>query len=294
MSIRQPCARNFYVGECSEKQIERYLEGFQVPDEPSEVVGGIVPHAGWVFSGAVAAKVFKCIKEKSSQASGKLEQKSDPDTFILFGAVHRFGVRRNSVHAHGYWYTPLGEVEVDDDVAASLLSSLKRELVESPDAHLGEHSLEVQLPFIKYFFPQARIVPVAIVPEKESASTGQKIGEFAAECGKEIVVVGTTDLTHYGDNYGFTPQGYGPNALEWMRENDSRIIDLALNMRADDIVQEAMRNHNACGSGAMAATVSAAKAMGAEKGILIEYTTSHDVSKEGSFYMGVGYAGIVF
>jgi len=283
MSIRQPRALNFYASECRKQEIERYLDGFQVPAEPSKIVAGVVPHAGWGFSGAVAAKVFKCIKERSS-----------PATFILLGAIHRWGIRKNSVYANGSWLTPLGEVEVDSNIAADLLDSLQTLLAEDPRAHSEEHSIEVQTPFIKYFFPQAMLVPIAIVPNSKSALTGQKIGKFVAENKKEIVVIGTTDLTHYGDNYGFTPQGYGPNALKWMRKNDSRIIDLALDMKADSIVQEAMSNHNACGSGAMAATVSAAKAMGAEKGILIDYTTSHDVSRESNFYMGVGYAGIVF
>jgi len=112
--------------------------------------------------------------------------------------------------------------------------------------------------------------------------------------GKIIVVVGTTDLTHYGDPYGFTPFGYGPEAKKKMKENDARIIELALRMKAADIRKEAQKSHNACGSGALAATVAAAKAMGAEKGQLIEYTTSHDVMAEGEFDMAVGYAGIVF
>ena len=79
-----------------------------------------------------------------------------------------------------------------------------------------------------------------------------------------------------------------------MRENDRRMIELALSMKAGNILKEAERNRNACGPGALAATVAAASAMGAEKGRLIEYTTSYDVMPEGEFQMGVGYAGIVF
>jgi len=279
---RQPYARQFYPGDCR-IQIEHFLEGYRVPKEPAKAVGGIVPHAGWVFSGAVAAKVFKCISVKAN-----------PDTFILLGAVHTWGPRGNSIYSRGSWKTPLGDVEIDEEVAEALLESLPGEVIEDPHAHEGEHSLEVQVPFIKYLCPEAMIVPIAMPPDERTHITGRRIGEAARGMGKKIVVVGTTDLTHYGDSYGFTPYGYGEEAKKQMKESDARIIELALRMRSDDIRKEAERSHNACGSGALAATVAAAEAMGAERGYLLEYTTSHDVMPQGDFEMAVGYAGIVF
>jgi hypothetical protein len=282
-SIRQPAALGFYASECRAERIEEYIRGFEVGAVPSKIVAGIVPHAGWIFSGAVAAKVFKCFREKRN-----------PATFILLGAIHRWGVLKNSVDAHGSWATPLGNVDVDEQVALTLISSPDIHLVEDPRAHIDEHSLEVQLPYIKYFFPEAKIVPIAVVSDNKSALFGQKIGEIAAQIDKEIVVIGTTDLTHYGDAYGFAPHGYGLEALKWLKENDARMIDLALRMKAEEIVEEAAKHSNACGSGALAAAVSAARAMGVKKGLLVDYTTSFDVSREKKFFMGVGYAGIVF
>ncbi len=280
--VRQPYARNFYPGDCR-TQIEQFLKGYKPPEEPARAVAGIVPHAGWVFSGAVAAKVFKCISVKTK-----------PDTFILLGAVHTGRPRGNSIYSRGAWTTPLGDVKIDEEVAAALIKALAGDVIEDPYAHEGEHSLEVQVPFIKFLCPEAKIVPIAIPPDENAHITGRKLGEAVSGMGKKIVVVGTTDLTHYGDPYGFTPFGYGPEAKKKMQESDARIIELALRMRAVDIRKEAQKSHNACGSGAMAATVAAAKAMGAEKGYLLEYTTSHDVMAEGEFDMAVGYAGIVF
>jgi hypothetical protein len=282
LMVRQPYARNFYPGDCR-TQIEQFLKGYKPPEEPVRVVAGIVPHAGWVFSGAVAAKVFKCISLKTR-----------PDTFILLGAVHTWRPRGNSVYSRGAWTTPLGDVKIDEEVAAALTKALAGDVIEDPEAHAGEHSLEVQVPLIKFLCPEAKIVPIAMPPDENAHITGRKLGEAASGMGKIIVVVGTTDLTHYGDPYGFTPFGYGPEAKKKMKENDARIIELALRMKAADIRKEAQKSHNACGSGALAATVAAAKAMGAEKGQLIEYTTSHDVMAEGEFDMAVGYAGIVF
>ncbi len=282
LMTRQPYARHFYSGDCS-AQIERFLKDYKAPKEPAKAVAGIVPHAGWVFSGAVAAKVFKCISVKTV-----------PDTFILLGAVHTWKPQGNSIYAHGSWSTPLGDVKIDEEVAETLLDLLSGDVIEDPEAHEGEHAIEVQLPFIKYLCPEAKIVPVAIPPDENAHITGKKIGEAVSGMGKKIVVVGTTDLTHYGDSYGFTPYGYGEEAKKRMKENDSRIIELALRMRSSELRKEAQKSHNACGSGAFAATVAAAKAMGAEKGYLLEYTTSHDVMPEGEFEMAVGYAGILF
>jgi len=282
MSARKPCARQFYPGDCR-SQIEEFLKGYEIPEEPVRAVAGIVPHAGWIFSGAVAAKVFKCLSTASA-----------PDTFVMLGAVHTWRPRGNSLYARGSWETPLGEVKIDEEVAAQLLHLLSEDIIEDPLAHEGEHSIEVQLPFIKYLRPDAKIVPVAMPPHENSHMTGKKIGEALSVIGKRIVIVGTTDLTHYGDAYGFTPYGYGNEAKKLMVENDRRMIELALSLKSRDILKEAERNRNACGPGALAATVSAARAMGAKKGHLVEYTTSYDVMPEGEFQMAVGYAGIVF
>lgn len=282
MSVRQPCARHFYSGDCR-AQIEKFLKGYEIPKELPSVVAGIVPHAGWVYSGAVAARVFKCISVRNN-----------PATFILLGAAHTWKVQGNSIDAHGSWATSLGNVKIDDEVADILLDSLKDQIIEDPQAHYGEHSLEVQLPFIKYFFPDAKIVPITIIPDDKANKIGAKIGEIVLQSNKKMFVLGTTDLTHYGDNYGFTPFGYGFEAKEKMKQNDLRIIELAVQMKSAEIVKEAIKNHNACGSGAFAATVSAAKSIGANKGYLLEYTTSYDVMPEEEFHMAVGYAGIVF
>ncbi len=281
MLARKPCARQFYPGDCA-AQIDDFLREYVVPKEPEKAVAGIVPHAGWIYSGSIAAKVFKCISVRSA-----------PDAFILLGAVHTWRPRRISVYAHGSWETPLGEVKIDEVVAGRLLDLLGDDIAEDPEAHDGEHSIEVQVPFIKHLCPEARIVPVAVPPD-DTHIIGKKIGEAVSKMGKKIVVVGTTDLTHYGDAYGFTPYGYGNEARKRMKENDFRIIELAVNMRSAEIGEEAERNRNACGSGALAATVSAAEVMGARKGHLIQYTTSYDVMREDEFVMAVGYAGIIF
>lgn len=284
MPTRQPVAPNFYSGDVR-AQMQLYGKAFTLSvGLPSHIVAGIVPHAGWFFSGATAAKVFLSIKARQT-----------PPTFILFGAVHVHGVSLNSVYPEGAWNTPLGEVLVDSAIAKGLLKELGPELLEDNSrAHAYEHSLEVQTPMIRHLFPEARIVPIAVPPGPDAALLGERVGNFIREHRTDAVVIGSTDLTHYGDNYGFAPKGGGPEAHDWMLKNDARIIDMAIALQADRIVPEATRNQNACGPGAMAAAVAAAKSLGAARGHLLEHTTSYDVYPQGKFDMAVGYAGIVF
>jgi hypothetical protein len=281
MTTRKPAAPHFYAGDCA-RATERFLQGYSPPEQPARIVAGIVPHAGWVYSGAVAAKVFETIR-----------QKTNPETFIFFGAVHQWP-GESAVYARGAWATPLGEIAVDSDLASKILDGSADLASENPAAHNGEHAIEVELPFVKYLFPEAKIVPISVSPDENAPAFGKRVGEILAGLGRTIVIIGSTDLTHYGNVYQFTPAGYGSAARRWQRENDARILKLAEQMKASEIVPEARSHHNACGPGALAATVAAAAVLGSRRGYLVEYTTSFDVAPEPEFRMAVGYAGILY
>ncbi len=281
MPVRAAYASQFYSGDCA-RSIGKFIAGFSVPSEPATPVAGVVPHAGWMYSGAVAAKVFESIRRRKN-----------PETFVIFGAVHRWaGI--NGIYARGGWQTPLGVMEVDEDLAARILDAAHEWIDDDPKVHQGEHSIEVELPFLKHLFPKAKFVPVAVNPDSRALEVGRRVGEILKEYERTAVVIGSTDLTHYGDAYSFTPAGYGSGAHRWMQQNDARILQLAEEMRAPEILEEARSHRNACGAGALAATVEAARALGAQRGHLVEYTTSYDVVPEGSFRMAVGYGGLLF
>jgi AmmeMemoRadiSam system protein B len=109
--------------------------------------------------------------------------------------------------------------------------------------------------------------------------------------GRKTVVLGSTDLTHYGYNYAFTPKGSGPEAVQWVKnENDKRIVDLMVRMDEEGVISDAAKNHNACCAGAAASAIVAAKVLGARSAEALIYSTSYDVRPDSSF---VGYAGIV-
>lgn len=287
LPVRPPAvAGQFYPGDRTSciRMIEQCLPTEPSRDLPEKIVAGLVPHAGWVFSGAIAARVFAAIHTQGM-----------PETIVLLSAMHRWGASRPAVYPRGRWATPLGEAEVDEELATAVLKAGAGLLVNSPEAHSSEHSGEVHVPFIQYLFPKAKILPILVPPTEDAVQVGAVIGQTASAAQRPIAIVGTTDLTHYGRMYyGFAPAGTGERALEWVRANDERVINLILAMQAEEIIAETATHHNACGGGAVTGTVAAARTLGAEKGYLLEYTTSHDVMPRGPATDFVGYAAIVF
>ena len=272
--------------------VDEALSGFDPPSLPREpLVGAIAPHAGWRYSGRLAARVIATIGRVAS-----------PKTILCFGAVHVPGVWNSAVFAKGAFSTPLGPVEVDRELA-SAISEAARGVVEiDPEPHLGEHSIEVLVPFIAALLPSARIVPILVPPSAKTVELG--VACALAAGGSDVTAIASTDLTHYGlEAYGFAPAGEGEDALRWAKdENDRRFIDLCLKLDAESVVTEARERRNACGPGAVAALLAYARERGAKKGVLLGHSTSFEeetrlTGRSASAMepdLFVGYAGIVF
>jgi AmmeMemoRadiSam system protein B len=244
-----------------------------------ERVGGIVPHAGWYYSGKIACRVVKCLKNGLK-----------PDTIIVFGR-HLHPAGKNYIMKEGQWSTPLGILEIDKDLGGRLVEEFPF-TIETADRYEQDNTIEVQLPFIKYFFPEVKILPIGVPPAVASLRIGERVIEISQSMGRRVMVLGSTDLTHYGYNYGYVPKGVGKAAVEWVKgDNDKRLIDLILRMDAEGVIHESLKNHNACCSGAVAAAIAAAKKLGASGGDELLYATSYDVRPDSSF---VGYVGVVF
>lgn len=286
MSVRFPSvAGMFYPAreKACREQVEKCLAGVPPIEQEGLVRGGIVPHAGWSYSGPTAGRVFAA-----------LSAQDPPETIVLFGAVHRWGVRGASMYGSGSWRTPLGDLSIDVELAQEVLRSGGGAILDSPDAHAGEHSIEVQLPFIAHLFPGTRILPIAVPPSPDAHKLGAQVASAARTLGRRTLAIGTSDLTHYGPRYGLAPVGAGDQALEWVKKNDARLLDLTVQMRAAEVVEEAREHQNACGAGAIAASIAHAAELGATRGIVLDYTTSHDVMPVGRPTDMVGYAAIVF
>lgn len=245
---------------------------------------GVVPHAGWVFSGTTAASTFLAFARASPP----------PRTFILLGAVHVPGVRHPSLYAdhEAAWWTPLGNVGLDLEVTGLLLAADAAVGVVQPEAHEGEHSIEVQVPFVRLLFPEARIVPIAVPPTSSALRLGEALGAVLRQR-PDVVVVASTDLTHYGPRYGFLPHGRGAAGRRWVRDtNDAEMLEAMTDLRAADVLTLSGLHHNACGPGALAAALQAARSCGAERGQCLAYTTSADARPDLGGEDFVGYASL--
>ena len=248
--------------------------------------GGLVPHAGWIYSGPVAATVFKLLAMWCS-----------PTVVVLFGGVHRYRGKHSAMFGQGRWQTPLGPVQIDARLAERIRGHTNL-IVEDSYAHEEEHSIEVQLPFIKHLFPSANIVPIMVPNAKSASEVGQAVARTLQANRYNALIVGTTDLTHYGPHYGFVSKGVGTEANAWAKNvNDQRFVELACRMRCEELVAEASMHKNACSSGAAAATIAATLALGATRGVLLAHTSSSEVTAGRMMEQAtdsVGYAGIVF
>jgi hypothetical protein len=191
----------------------------------------------------------------------------------------------------GSWSTPLGNLEIDNELAESLVAEFPF-TVETTSHYQQDNTIELQLPFIKYFFPNVKILPIGVPPSVASIEIGEWLAEKSERMGRRPLILGSTDLTHYGDNYGYAPKGVGEEAVNWVKnENDRRVVDLMVEMDAQGVIEESMKNYNACCSGAAGAAIASVKKLGAKKGEKLIYRTSYDMRPNSSF---VGYVGIIF
>jgi AmmeMemoRadiSam system protein B len=265
------------------REVAEYLGSVEPADVQSPILGGVVPHAGWAFSGATAAYVYSALNAQCA-----------PETIVLFGAVHSWGVPTASMYGRGRWRSPLGYLDIDEELAEAVLRQGAGLVADQPAAHDNEHSIEVQLPFIKYAFPDAHILPIAVPPLRIAPEVGRVVAQAAHKLGRKSPALASSDLTHYGPRYGFAPAGIGEQALEWTKANDKRLLDHVVAMRSSEIIEEASVHHNACGAGAIAAAMAYAAKLGATRGVLLHQTTSYDVMPTGRPSDMVGYAAVIF
>jgi MEMO1 family protein len=255
-------------------EIEQFVAGVAPLAPGTKIFGGIVPHAGWYFSGKAAARVF-FLAANATQ----------PQVVAVFGG-HLGGNSPPLLVTDEAWKTPLGNLAL----ATEFYEPLKKRLTLGEE-YPGDNTIEVQLPMVKYFFPNARVLAVRAPQSPKAMELGEAVVAVAQELKISLLVIGSTDLTHYGPNYGWAPKGLGPEAVKWVKEvNDKRFIQETLKLNEAGMLQAAREDQSACSPGGAAAAVAAAKKLGAKKAILADYYTSYDIIPADSF---VGYAGIL-
>ena len=277
--VREPAvAGQFYAGtkEALLKQIEEcFTTGFgpgQLPEVneegPRRILGLVSPHAGYMYSGGAAAKGFFALAEDGR-----------PEVFVIIGPSHRVDTRVALDPSDGWW-TPLGVAKVEKEFLQTL-ANLTDVVEFEGHAHLYEHSLEVQVPFLQFVYGEdVRIAPICM--GDQSLETARALGEALAkairESEKDTVVIASTDFTHYEPKRS-------------AETKDRKAIDAILALDPEELYRVRRELHlTMCGPGPTAAMLYCAKALGASEADLLSYYTSGDVI--GEFLDVVGYASI--
>jgi AmmeMemoRadiSam system protein B len=240
--------------------------------------GLIGPHAGWAFSGDAAGRTYPWLAASHSEA----------ELVVMFGS-HRGPRGPNTVFRQQGWDTPLGPLETPESLADRVAEDLGLGEEPAAPAH-PDNAVELHLPFVRFFFPHAEMLMLAVAAGESALEIGARVGALVKD--RDAVFVGSTDLTHYGPNYGFEPVGRGEAAVDWVRTiNDRGFIDAVLAGDAAHVVHHGTAHQSACCSGAVAAAMEAVRAyQGETDPRLVDHYLSYDVRPDASF---VGYAGLV-
>lgn len=278
-------AGSWYPARASDcaREIRRFLAGAETPQEAGAAprFGGIVPHAGWAYSGALACRVIARLRRSADPA---------PEAIVLFGG-HLPPSAPNVMMPSGAWETPFGEIAVAEELAREIAARFPFRL-ERPERAAPDNTIELQLPFLKHFYPEARLLAIAVPPTEATLALAAEVVAVARRRGIALQVLGSTDLTHYGPNYGRLDHGRGAEALAWVTgENDRRILEAMVALDPRRVIAEALAHENACCPGAAAAAIEAGLRLGARNAEIVGYTTSHERHPGDSF---VGYGGVLF
>jgi AmmeMemoRadiSam system protein B len=274
MKTRRPAVSGmFYAGTAGElkEQIEwcykHELGPGTIPRVNSrglrEIVAIVVPHAGYYYSGPVAAHAYK-----------ELAEDGIFDTAVILGPNHTGYGYPVSLWAGGGWSTPLGEVEVNKKLAQRLLGDV---IKADETAHIHEHSIEVQLPWLQYLYGKVKIVPITMLAQ--DIETARIVGKSIGQAGDNLIVIASSDFTHYE-----------PHSVAM--EKDSSVIEAIIALDEEELYERCERlGCTMCGYGPVAAAIVASKEMKGKKASLLKYATSGDTS--GDFSRVVGYGSIV-
>jgi AmmeMemoRadiSam system protein B len=245
-----------------------------------KIKGVIVPHAGYIYSGAIAAHSYNFLAKNGFA-----------NNFIIIGPNHTGAGSGVSVMTEGSWLTPLGKVPINEKLSKILCKGI---IDKDDNAHKYEHSIEVQLPFLQFTSEDKIFDFVPICMAMQDFDTATEIGKIVADAIKtikeKIVIVASTDFTHAGFNYMSMPPE-GIRVDEYAKTQDNLAIEQILNLDPEGLIKT-VHEHNIsmCGYGPVVVMIIAAKILGAKKAELLKYGTSYEVHPSSSC---VGYGAFV-
>ena len=282
--MRQPIvAGKFYEANNEKllKQIENCYNHKLGPGKITEnkgniVTGIIAPHAGYFYSGACAAHAYKTLAESQK-----------PELIIILGTNHT-SIEGSSILTQDY-QTPIGTAKVDTEFCQKLKQNIP--LQENPEQHSQEHSIETQIPFLQHIYKDnLKIAPIIINPGSDYKQIAQAIAKTIQETNKKTIIIASSDFTHYGVNYGYVP--FTDNVQQNMYKLDAVAIKHITNQDTKKFIEYIQKKEaTICGAHAIAVMTETSKQLGCNKGKLLKYYTSGDITMD--YNNSVGYAAII-
>ena len=269
-----PIAGQWYPGDPQllAKSVDGYLEDARLPALSGKLIGLVAPHAGHRYSGPVAGYAFKAVLGL------------EPELVVVVSPMHHPHLQPLITSAHDGYLTPLGPVPIDHEAVRALDASLHTSLGQglTPIYRDSEHALEIQLPFLQRALPGTfKLLPVMMRDQGETIAhaLGQALAQVLAN--REALLVASTDLSHF----------YSQTAANQLDSEVLRRIEAFAPERVLQVEQDGLGF--ACGRGAVAAVLWAARALGAGAVKILHYATSGDVSGDYSAVVGYGAAAIL-
>jgi len=269
--IREPIfAGSWYPGEPEilSRDVRRYLENAKKERLEGEIVALISPHAGYIYSGQVAAYAYKLIEGKVF------------DSVVVVAPSHRALFKGASLYDRGGYRTPLGVVPIDTELSQKMMER-RKEIQFLPEAHSQEHSLEIQIPFLQVVLKSFRLIPIVMEPYW-NWETCQSLASAIAETvrGKNVLLIASSDLSHF-------------HSYDEAVKLDKIVLNHIERFDPEGLNRDLRSNRcEACGGGPVISIMLAAKALGANQGKVLKYLNSGDVTGDRSRV--VGYAAGVF
>jgi MEMO1 family protein len=280
--IREPVvAGQFYPSNKDELTlvIKQSINKVIIKKNHNNILGAIIPHAGYMYSGSCAAHSYSMIKNNKDKI----------DVFIILGFSHSGYGNAEICLSQNDWKTPLGICQIDNEISNQLLNNNIATINEN--AHNYEHSIEVQLPFLQYLFKDFTIVPLSISSRCDFKKMGEKIANVIKNQNKKICVIASSDFTHYGPNFKYVP--FTDNIKENLEKLDMGAIKFIKDLNSNGFIDYINQTSaTICGQNPIALQIEIMKNLNAKKGELINYCTSGDLT--GDYSNSVSYVSLIF
>ena len=262
---RAAVAGSWYPGTAAAiaEEVDRYLDAAGPVEAPGRLVALLSPHAGLRYSGPVAAYGYSLLRGREDLS------------VVLVGPSHRAAFEGVALQARGAWDTPLGRAPIDEAVADALLAAGPF-LLDDPDVHRDEHSLEMQMPFLQRLVPRLKLVPLLMGSQSREETEALAGALATALAGRAVLLVASSDLSHYQ-----------PAAVA--NRVDAVVVGQVRGFDPESLMERLETHHNvACGGGPVVAVMKAARALGADRATILKYGDSGDAGEHDKSHV-VGY-----